>query len=216
MVSICTIHLIFVTSVLVSLTTFRSVVGLELLNGKFVYENFQDEERDVFLHARFNKDFAWGVGTSAYQIEGAWNEGGRGPSIWDDFVHEGGHVFMNHTGDVACDSYHKIAEDVKNLKKLGVTHYRFSISWSRLLPDGTMRQPINPEAKVLDGVDVRGYFMWSLMDNFEWMSGYNVKFGLHYVNFTDPSLPRIPRASAKAYSQIIQDNGFPITKKDEL
>lgn len=65
----------------------------------------------------------------------------------------------------------------------------------------------------LDGCDVRGYTAWSLMDNFEWMHGYSEKFGLHYVNFSDPARKRIPKESAMFYSKLIRDNGFkPSTK----
>ena len=59
----------------------------------------------------FKKDFVWGAATAAYQIEGAWNEDGKGENVWDVFSHEGGHVFDGHTGDVACD-YHRYKEDV--------------------------------------------------------------------------------------------------------
>ena len=85
----------------------------------------------------FNKDFVWGTATASYQIEGAWNEDGRKPSVWDMFSHEPEKVYNGHTGDVACDHYHRFKEDVKLMKELGVNGYRFSISWSRLIPDGT-------------------------------------------------------------------------------
>lgn len=71
------------------------------------------------------------------KIEGAWRADGKGLSIWDTFSHTPLKVENNDTGDVACDSYHKIAEDLAALQTLGVTHYRFSISWTRILPDGT-------------------------------------------------------------------------------
>lgn len=83
----------------------------------------------------FKKDFVWGAATSSYQIEGAWNED-RGLSIWDVFSHEPGRVFGNHTGDVACDHYHKFREDVLMMKEIGIKAYRFSISWTRLMPNG--------------------------------------------------------------------------------
>jgi len=80
-------------------------------------------------------DFVWGVSTSAYQIEGAAAEDGRGASIWDTFSHAG-HVDNGETGDVACDHYHRYAEDVALMRDLGVGAYRFSVSWSRVLPLG--------------------------------------------------------------------------------
>lgn len=82
------------------------------------------------------KDFIWGVATAAYQIEGAWNEDGKGPSIWDTLTHEEGNVVDGGNGDVACDHYHRYREDVALMAELGVKAYRFSISWPRVLPDG--------------------------------------------------------------------------------
>lgn len=84
----------------------------------------------------FPKNFVWGTATSAYQIEGAWDEDSKGPSIWDDFTHKGGKVHNNETGDIACDHYHRYKYDVKLIKKLNCKAYRFSISWPRVLPDG--------------------------------------------------------------------------------
>jgi beta-glucosidase len=80
--------------------------------------------------------FTWGVSTSAYQIEGAANEDGRGPSIWDTYCHGGGHVANGDTGDVACDHYHRYREDVGLMHDLGVNAYRFSVSWPRVMPSG--------------------------------------------------------------------------------
>ncbi len=85
----------------------------------------------------FPKTFAWGVATAAYQIEGAAAEDGKGPSVWDVFCKKPGAVFEGHTGDVACDHYHRYKEDVALMKRLGVSSYRFSISWPRVLPEGT-------------------------------------------------------------------------------
>jgi beta-glucosidase len=87
----------------------------------------------------FPKDFLWGAATAAYQIEGAANEDGRGPSIWDEFSHTPGKVRNGDTGDVACDHYHRWQEDVELMKQLGLQAYRFSISWSRVLPEGRGR-----------------------------------------------------------------------------
>ncbi|XP_054758147.2 lactase/phlorizin hydrolase-like [Lytechinus pictus] len=108
------------------------------LAQEFVYPDvFNDPERDAFLYGTFPDDFAWSSATSSYQIEGAWNADGKGESIWDTFTHEGGHVYNNDTGDVACDSYNKYREDVALMKAMGLKYYRFSISWARILPDGT-------------------------------------------------------------------------------
>ncbi|XP_060536284.1 myrosinase 1-like [Cylas formicarius] len=83
----------------------------------------------------FPDDFMFGAATAAYQVEGGWDEDGKGVSIWDDFFHSQG---ANETGDVACDSYHKWREDVENAKNLGLQFYRLSIAWTRILPDGTL------------------------------------------------------------------------------
>lgn len=85
----------------------------------------------------FPKDFVWGAATAAFQIEGAAYEEGKGPSIWDVFCKRPGMVFAGHTGDVACDHYHRYREDVALMKELGIKAYRFSISWPRILPEGT-------------------------------------------------------------------------------
>src|SRR5213595_1590297 len=87
--------------------------------------------------ASFPKDFVWGTATSAYQIEGAVNEDGRGRSIWDTFAHTPGKIEDKTTGDRANEHYHRYKEDVQLIRDLGVGHYRFSIAWPRIFPDGT-------------------------------------------------------------------------------
>ncbi len=84
----------------------------------------------------FPKDFIWGAATASYQIEGAWNEDGKGESIWDRFSHTEGRIQDGTTGDVACDHYHRYKEDVALMKELGLKSYRFSVSWPRIFPDG--------------------------------------------------------------------------------
>jgi beta-glucosidase len=84
----------------------------------------------------FPENFWWGAATAAYQFEGAANEDGRKPSVWDTFSHTPGRVAQGDTGDVACDHYHRFADDVKLMAELGIKHYRFSIAWPRVIPDG--------------------------------------------------------------------------------
>jgi beta-glucosidase len=88
------------------------------------------------IEREFPEGFLWGAATSAYQVEGAWNEDGRGESIWDRFSHTPGRVLHGDTGDVACDHYHRMKSDVALMKELGLKAYRFSISWPRVLPEG--------------------------------------------------------------------------------
>jgi beta-glucosidase len=84
----------------------------------------------------FPPNFTWGVAASAYQIEGAWNEDGKGPSIWDTFSHTLGKVVRNENGDISIDHYHRWQEDLDLMASLGVKSYRFSIAWTRVLPAG--------------------------------------------------------------------------------
>lgn len=85
----------------------------------------------------FPPAFRWGVSTAAYAIEGAWNEDGKGESIWDRFAHQRGNIKDGSTGDVACDHYNRMPEDVELMAELGINTYRFSVSWPRIFPEGT-------------------------------------------------------------------------------
>jgi beta-glucosidase len=85
----------------------------------------------------FPPDFIWGAATAAFQIEGAWNEDGKGESIWDRFNHQPYRILNGDTADIACDHYHHMPDDVALMAELGITSYRFSISWPRILPQGT-------------------------------------------------------------------------------
>jgi beta-glucosidase len=90
----------------------------------------------------FPKNFVWGCASSAYQVEGAWDEDGKGQSIWDTFVHAPDHVVNHETGDVTVDHYHRFKEDVSLMKDLNLSAYRFSVAWTRILPSG--KGKINP------------------------------------------------------------------------
>ncbi|MFF5173795.1 GH1 family beta-glucosidase [Micromonospora sp. NPDC000089] len=120
---------------------------------------------------RFPRNFGWGAATSAYQIEGAAKEDGRGESIWDTFSRTPGRVRNGDTGDVAADHYHRWAEDLDLMRDLGLRSYRFSISWPRIQPDGT--GPANQRGldfyrRLVNGLHERGItpmvtlFHWDL------------------------------------------------------
>lgn len=95
---------------------------------------------------RFPDGFRWGVATSAYQIEGAWNEDGKGPSIWDIYAHTPGKIKNGDTGDVANDHYHRYKEDVALMRSIGAKAYRLSVAWPRIFPTGVGQ----PNSKGLD------------------------------------------------------------------
>ncbi len=94
------------------------------------------EERAAVGGLAFPEGFVWGTATASYQIEGAATEDGRTPSIWDTYSHTPGKVFDGDTGDVAADHYHRYREDAALMSELGVNSYRFSVSWSRVIPTG--------------------------------------------------------------------------------
>jgi beta-glucosidase len=98
--------------------------------------DMHSEPTSTVARGAFPHDFAWGVATASYQIEGAVQEDGRGPSIWDTFSHTPGKIQDGSTGDIACDHYHRYRQDADLMQLLGVNSYRFSISWSRVLPTG--------------------------------------------------------------------------------
>ena len=115
---------------------------------------------DEFYYGTFPDGFIFSTATAAYQIEGGWNEGGKGENIWDTFTHKDPSPIENgDTGDVACDSYHLFKEDVKLLVDVGVKAYRFSIAWARILPDGDHNN-IN-----MEGVDYYNALINELLSN---------------------------------------------------
>ena len=88
------------------------------------------------MSLQFPETFQFGAATSSYQIEGAVAEDGRKPSMWDHFAHNSGRIADGSTGDVACDHYHRVDEDVALMQVLNLNAYRFSIAWPRVIPDG--------------------------------------------------------------------------------
>src|SRR3989449_406885 len=90
----------------------------------------------TLFRSKFPPDFSWGTATASYQVEGAWDEDGKGESIWDRFSHEPGRIMNGDTGDVACDQYHRYGEDIALMKELELRGYRFSIAWPRIFPEG--------------------------------------------------------------------------------
>ncbi|MDH2427573.1 GH1 family beta-glucosidase [Sphaerisporangium sp. TRM90804] len=132
--------------------------------------------------------FLWGTATASYQIEGAATEDGRGASVWDTFTRQPGRVRDGHTGDVACDHYHRWSEDVTLLAGLGVNSYRFSISWPRVQPDG--RGPVNERGldfydRLVDALCAEGIvpaatlFHWDLPQALEDRGGWLARDTAH-------------------------------------
>jgi beta-glucosidase len=132
-------------------------------------------------HPQFPTDFVWGVATASYQIEGATTADGRGPSVWDTFCAEPGRVRDGHTGETACDHYHRWPEDLALMADLGVSAYRFSIAWPRVQPTG--RGPANTAGldfydRLVDALAERGIaaaptlFHWDLPQALEDAGGW--------------------------------------------
>ena len=130
---------------------------------------------------RFPDGFRWGVGTSSYQIEGGVHEGGRGESVWDRFARIPGAIADASTGDEACDSYHRWAEDVDLLAELGVDVYRFSVAWPRIQPDGegpAVKAGLDYYDRLIDGLAARGIaavptlYHWDLPQALEDQGGW--------------------------------------------
>lgn len=118
---------------------------------------------------KFPKDFKWGAASASYQTEGGAFEDGKGLSIWDTFSHVKGHIAGDFTGDTACDTYHRLEEDLDLLQQLGIPCYRFSISWPRILPTG--QGSVNQAGlafydRMVDGCLARGIEPWVTL--FHW------------------------------------------------
>lgn len=145
----------------------------------------------------FPADFLWGSATASYQVEGAVQEAGRGPSIWDTFSHTPGKVHMGDTGDVADDFFHRYAEDIQLMKNIGVKTFRFSVAWSRIFPSGTGKP--NPQGlefyhRLVDALlaaDIQPYctlYHWdlpqALQDKGGWESRDTAQAFADYAGYT--------------------------------
>lgn len=129
----------------------------------------------------FPADFIWGAATAAYQIEGAWQEDGKGESIWDHFAHTPGKIKNDDNGDVACDSYHRFDQDIALLRELNIKSYRYSIAWPRVQPDGSgaaNRKGLDHYQRVTDAILEAGIrpivtlYHWDLPQRLEDAGGW--------------------------------------------
>jgi beta-glucosidase len=107
-----------------------------LILPKLLAKGMLDSLWEGFTKADFGPGFKWGVATAAYQIEGAWNLDGKGPSIWDTFTHQPGKIRDKTNGDIACDFYNRYRDDISLIGQMNMGVFRFSLSWSRILPNG--------------------------------------------------------------------------------
>jgi beta-glucosidase len=127
-------------------------------------------------------EFEWGFATAAYQIEGGFDQEGRGPSIWDTFTHLEPSRTKGANGDIACDHFHRYEEDLDLLKKYGAKAYRFSISWSRIIPLGGRDDPINEKGiafynKLIDGLLDRGITPWVTLYHWDLPQALHERYG---------------------------------------
>ncbi|XP_035826095.1 lactase-phlorizin hydrolase [Aplysia californica] len=250
------------------------ILSLPALLGLFV----TSARAADLLTDKFPANFTFGVSTSAFPTEGAWDADGKGLSIWDMFTSDSSHVTGGGDAKQSADTYHHVDDDVTLLKNLGVGSYKFSISWPRIFPNGTkdnvnqagvkfyntlidklLANQITPfvslyywdlpqdlqdkggwskdesvtwfgdyadfcfktfgdrvrrrrrrrrRTAIKAGCDVRGYFVWSLLDGFDWSLGYTSKSGLYYVDMDKGEKRRFPRSSATFYKKMIANNGL--------
>lgn len=150
--------------------------------------------------AAFGPDFKWGVAASAYQIEGAWNADGKGPSIWDTFTHKKPHKIRNrHNSDVSYNFYHNYAQDIELIKTLNFDTFRFSLSWSRIFPEGKGRvnqKGIDFYHRVIDCCLEVGVEPWVLLYHFDLPQALEVQGGWAHrdvVGWFDDYTDRVTR-----------------------
>uniref|UniRef100_A0A668S0Y7 Lactase n=1 Tax=Oreochromis aureus TaxID=47969 RepID=A0A668S0Y7_OREAU len=157
---------------------------------------------DKMLYGHFREDFMWSTASASYQIEGGWRADGKGLSIWDKFTHTPSKILNDDNGDIACDSYNKIEEDVAILKQLKVSYYRFSLSWPRVLPDGTINNineaGINYYQRLLDALHAANIqpqvtlYHWDLPQAIEDYGGFlNDSFVKLFRDYADLMFDRL-------------------------
>ena len=148
------------------------------------------------MKGNIKKSIEWGVATSSYQIEGAYNQDGRGLSVWDNFSHKSNQIKNNDNGDIACNHYNLWKDDIKLLSDLGVDNYRFSISWSRIFPTGLEHKPNNKGIdfynRLVDELlyyNIRPFitlFHWDLPQGLEDIGGWtNRDIIEHFIKYAD-------------------------------
>jgi beta-glucosidase len=131
---------------------------------------------------RLPSDFDWGFATAAYQIEGAVSEGGRGKSIWDAFCHLTPSQTKGANGDIACDHYHRYENDFDLLSSYGAKSYRFSLAWSRIIPLGGRKDPVNEEGitfynNLIDSLLKRGITPWVTLHHWDLPEELHDRYG---------------------------------------
>lgn len=166
--------------------------------------NFPMPQKDDRMPIQNN--FTWGVASAAYQLEGAVSTDGRGPSIWDDFCNTPGKVFDGHTGEIACDSYNRVDEDIELISDLGAGGYRFSISWSRLFPNGT-GEPNEAGFvyydRLIDGLLAKGVEPWITLYHWDLPSALYKQGG--WLNPESPEwFAKYTQAVVKRYSDRVK------------
>ncbi|XP_006660771.1 beta-glucosidase 30-like [Oryza brachyantha] len=157
-------------------------MGTQLLFTLLLGALFCNAADAKFSRYSFPKDFIFGTGSAAYQYEGAYQEGGKGPSIWDTFSHIPGKILNNDTGDVANDFYHRYKEDVDLLTDMNMDAFRFSIAWTRILPNGSLSGGINKEGVafyngLIDYVIVKGLIPFVTIFHWDTPQALESKYG---------------------------------------
>ena len=170
----------------------------------------------------FPEGFTWGASTAAYQIEGAADADGKGPSVWDTFSHTPGKVHGGDTGDIACDSYHRYREDVALIASLGLSSYRFSISWPRVQPGGrgaANQRGLDYYRALLDALGEHGIaatatlYHWDLpqelQDEGGWAARGTAERFAEYAALTAEALgDRVARWITLNEPQVVSTNGY--------